>query len=220
VRQGYIQWLWPTLRYSVRRSANEQSLRLCFKEKGSISFWLKIIILCKATRTLMTSTCLTAVMLWPAKRWVTAFVVAIATFFVIGIPTAVIENPIFGRAIGVTAWSVPVLVATSVLSGMLFATYVRMDAVITDESSAKVGSIGGFLAYLAVGCPVCNKLALIALGSTGAIQYFGPVQPYLGAAGLLLLMYALRKRLVNEAQCSLPKPKKVKEQSQLEEINR
>ncbi|MEN9716861.1 MAG: hypothetical protein RLZZ483_836 [Actinomycetota bacterium] len=168
----------------------------------------------------MTSTCLTAVMLWPAKRWVTAFVVAIATFFVIGIPTAVIANPIFGRAIGVTAWSVPVLIATSVLSGMLVATYVRMDAVITDESSAKVGSIGGFLAYLAVGCPVCNKLALIALGSTGAIQYFGPVQPYLGAAGILLLMYALRKRLVNEAQCSLPKPKKLKEQPQLDEINR
>jgi hypothetical protein len=95
-----------------------------------------------------------------------------------------------------------------------------MDAVITDESSAKVGSIGGFLAYLAVGCPVCNKLVLIALGSTGAIQYFGPVQPYLGAAGLLLLMYALRKRLVNESQCALPKPKKVKEQPQLDEINR
>jgi hypothetical protein len=61
---------------------------------------------------------------------------------------------------------------------------------------------------------------LIALGSTGAIQYFGPVQPYLGAAGLLLLMYALRKRLVNEAQCSLPRPKKVIEEPKLDEVNR
>jgi hypothetical protein len=95
-----------------------------------------------------------------------------------------------------------------------------MDSVITDESSAKLGSVGGFLAYLAVGCPVCNKLALIALGSTGAIQYFAPVQPYLGAAGLLLLMYALRKRLVNESQCALPKPKKMKEQPQLDEMKR
>lgn len=168
----------------------------------------------------MTPSCLTAVMLWPAKRWGTAVVVAIATFFVIGIPTAVISNPVFGRAIGVTAWSMPVLIATSVLSGMLFATYVRMDSVVTDEIPAKVGSVGGFLAYLAVGCPVCNKIALVALGSTGAIQYFAPVQPYLGAAGVLLLMYALRKRLVNEAQCSLPKPKKIKEQPQLDEVNR
>lgn len=168
----------------------------------------------------MTPTCLTAVMLWPAKRWVAAIAVAVATFFVIGLPTAVIANPVFGRAIGVTSWSMPVLIATSLLSGMLVATYVRMDSVIIDESSAKVGSVGGFLAYLAVGCPVCNKLALIALGSTGAIQYFAPVQPYLGAAGLLLLMYALRKRLVNESQCALPKPKKVKEQYQLDEIQR
>ena len=67
----------------------------------------------------MTPTCLTAVMLWPAKRWVTAIAVAIATFFIIGIPTAVIANPVFGRAIGVTSWSMPVLIATSVLSGMV-----------------------------------------------------------------------------------------------------
>lgn len=168
----------------------------------------------------MNQTCLTAVMLWPAKRWVAAIAVAVATFFLIGLPTAVIANPVFGRAVGVTSWSMPVLITTSVLSGMLFATYVRMDAVITDENSAKVGSIGGFLAYLAVGCPVCNKLALIALGSTGAMQYFAPVQPYIGAAGLLLLMYALRKRLVNESQCALPKPKKVTEHHQLDEIQR
>jgi hypothetical protein len=192
-------------------------MRLCFEEKR---IGREVVILRKDIRQVMTPTCLTAVMLWPAKRWVAAITAAVATFFIIGIPTAVIENPVFGRAVGVTAWSIPVLIATSILSGMLFATYVRMDAVITDESSAKVGSIGGFLAYLAVGCPVCNKLVLIALGSTGAIQYFGPVQPYLGAAGLLLLMYALRKRLVNEAQCSLPKPKKVKQQPQLDEVNR
>lgn len=168
----------------------------------------------------MRPSCLSAILLWPAKRWITAVSVAIATFFLIGLPTAVIANPIFGRAIGVMSWSVPVLVATSILSGLLFATYVRIDPLITDDTSAKVGSIGGFLAYLAVGCPVCNKLALIALGSTGAISYFAPVQPYLGAAGLLLLAYALRKRLVNEAQCALPKQKKRNEETQLSEINR
>jgi len=193
-------------------------MRLCFEQKSR--FGREVIILRKAIRTLMNQTCLTAVMLWPAKRWVAAIAVAVATFFLIGLPTAVIANPVFGRAVGVTSWSMPVLITTSVLSGMLFATYVRMDTVITDENSAKVGSIGGFLAYLAVGCPVCNKLALIALGSTGAIQYFAPVQPYIGAAGLLLLMYALRKRLVNESQCALPKPKKVNEQHQLDERQR
>lgn len=193
-------------------------MRLRSNEKASLG--RKVFILKQDFRSVMTPSCLSAILLWPAKRWFTAVGVAIATFFLIGVPTAVIANPIFGRAIGVTSWSIPVLVATSILSGLLFATYVRIDPVITDETSAKVGSIGGFLAYLAVGCPVCNKLALIALGSTGAISYFAPVQPYLGAAGLLLLAYALRKRLVNEAQCALPKQKKGNKETLLSKINR
>jgi hypothetical protein len=54
-----------------------------------------------------------------------------------------------------------------------------------------------------VGCPVCNKVALIALGSTGAMQYFAPVQPYLALLGVLFLIYALQKRLVGESMCSV-----------------
>jgi hypothetical protein len=96
---------------------------------------------------------------------------------------------------------------TSILSGLLFATYVRNDSSLSEERSIKIGGAGAFLSYLAVGCPVCNKLVLIALGSSGAIQYFAPVQPYLAAAGLALLMYALRKRLINESQCKVKFPK-------------
>jgi hypothetical protein len=29
---------------------------------------------------------------------------------------------------------------------------------------------GGLLVYLAVGCPFCNKIALFALGASGAIR--------------------------------------------------
>ncbi len=152
----------------------------------------------------MMPNCFTALLLWPAKRWLAAGGVAIATFLLIGVPTAVIPNPVFGRSVEVTPWSTPVLLVTAVLTGLLFATYVRVDSVVADEVQAKIGGMGSFLAYLAVGCPVCNKLALIALGSTGAIRYFAPVQPYLAVAGIGLLLYALRQRLVNEASCKLP----------------
>jgi hypothetical protein len=54
-----------------------------------------------------------------------------------------------------------------------------------------------------VGCPVCNKIALIALGTTGAMQYFAPVQPYLALFGILFLLYALQKRLVGESMCAV-----------------
>jgi hypothetical protein len=68
----------------------------------------------------------------------------------------------------------------------------------------KIGSAGALLSFFAVGCPVCNKLALVALGYSGAIQYFAPIQPYLALAGIALLMYSLRMRLNNEYSCSLP----------------
>ena len=152
----------------------------------------------------MQSTCLTALLAWPARRWLVAVAVGIGTYFLLGLPTVVIENDLFGRDIGVTSWSVQVLIATSVLSGLLFATYVRVGEVPNTEREAKLGSLGGFFSFLAIGCPVCNKLAVIALGYSGAIQYFAPVQPYLAALGIGLLAYALRQRLINEASCKLP----------------
>ncbi len=130
--------------------------------------------------------------------------VAVLTYFVIALPTAVVENPVFGREIGVTSWSVTVIVVTSILTGLLTATYVKND--FSDESprQLKIGGAGALLSYFAVGCPVCNKLALIALGYSGAIQYFAPIQPYLAVAGIALLAYSLRMRLNNEYSCSIP----------------
>ena len=125
------------------------------------------------------------------------------TYIIIAIPTAIIKNPIFGREVGVTSWSIPVLIFTSILSGLLFATYVRNENYLPEERSAKIGSVGAFFSFLAVGCPVCNKVALIALGTSGAMQYFAPVQPYLALFGIVFLLYALQKRLVGESMCSV-----------------
>jgi hypothetical protein len=130
--------------------------------------------------------------------------VAVVTYFVIALPTAVIDNPVFGREIGVTSWSVTVIVISSILTGLLAATYVKNDFSDENPRQLKIGGAGALLSYFAVGCPVCNKLALIALGYSGAIQYFAPIQPYLAVAGIALLTYSLRMRLNNEYSCSLP----------------
>jgi hypothetical protein len=147
--------------------------------------------------------CFTALLLWSKKRWAVAIGSSILTGLFISLPTAIIKTPIFGREIEVTPWSVPVVIATSILSGMLFATYVNNDNSMKEERSLKVGGAGALFSFLAVGCPVCNKLVLVALGYSGAIQYFAPVQPYLAAAGILLLAYALRKRLIGESLCQV-----------------
>lgn len=147
--------------------------------------------------------CFTALLAWPAKRWLVAVFTALATGLVISIPTAVLKNPIFGREVGVTDWSTTVVFVTAVLTGLLVATYVKIDAELVEERSLKIGGAGAISSFLAVGCPVCNKLVLIALGYSGAIKYFAPVQPYLALIGISLLMYALRKRLSSESSCQL-----------------
>ncbi len=145
---------------------------------------------------------------WRSRRWAAAIVAAALTLLVLGLPTAVIANPVFGRSLAPTDWAFGVLVITSVLSGLLFATYVsdepggwRREP---GDRTARGGAVGGLLSFLAIGCPVCNKLVLIAVGSTGAVQFFAPVQPYLAVAGMGLLGWALWVRLRGEAICTLP----------------
>lgn len=144
-----------------------------------------------------------ALLAWPARRWLFALVIGLATYLLLGLPTVVVSNSIFGREIEITNWSVPVLVITSILSGLLAATYFQSQ-IYTSTSEVKLGSFGSFFSFLAIGCPVCNKIALLALGYSGAIKYFAPLQPYLAALGIGLLLYALRKRILNEYSCQLP----------------
>ncbi len=140
---------------------------------------------------------------WSIRRWITVAVSAIITGLVISIPTAVLENSVFGREIAVTSWSVPVVVITSILSGLLFATYIKNVSANTEDTSLKIGTVGAFFSFLAVGCPVCNKIALVALGYSGAMNYFAPVQPFLAFAGVAILTYALIMRLNGEVKCQV-----------------
>jgi hypothetical protein len=62
---------------------------------------------------------------WTSRRWTTAAIAAIIVTLVIGLPTDIVPNPVFGRAVGITWWSYPVLAVTALLGGLLAATYVR-----------------------------------------------------------------------------------------------
>lgn len=141
---------------------------------------------------------------WPARRWLTATGVAVATYVVIAIPTVLLPNPWFTRMTPPTAWAQPVLIATAIMTGLLVATYVAHPAVQGATKAARLGGAGAIISFFAVGCPVCNKLVLIALGTTGAMQYFEPIQPYLAAASIGLLLWALYKRVTSEDACPVP----------------
>jgi hypothetical protein len=142
---------------------------------------------------------------WSPRRWAAAIVGAVVVALAIGLPTELIPNPVFHRMMPTIWWNYPVWIATSVVSGLLLATYVREGGAAPDPPSRR-GGLGGLLAFFAVGCPVCNKLVVVALGTTGAMSWFAPVQPYLGLAGLALLGVALRGRLRGADRCAVPVP--------------
>jgi hypothetical protein len=111
-----------------------------------------------------------------------------------------------------------VLIITAVLGGLLLATYVRTPspaAVGPDDTTpasdpdaeldrpARLGGVGGLLSFFAVGCPVCNKLVVIALGTVGAREWFEPIQPYLAVASIVLIAAALRARLRGSIACTV-----------------
>lgn len=145
---------------------------------------------------------------WSPRRWLVAGAGALAVALVIGLPTDVIPNPVFGRPVPVTAWSYPVLLVMAVLSGMLLATYVSDSGALTapapDDAHARRGTIGGALSFFAVGCPVCNKLVVVALGTAGAREWFSPLQPFLATVSIALLVVALRARLRSAEACPIP----------------
>ena len=146
---------------------------------------------------------------WSSRRWYAAVLSGLGIGFLIALPTAVIPNPIFGRAIETTWWSYPTVIASAILGGLLIATYVRESIsddeieVTSTDTSLRIGTLGGFITFFAVGCPVCNKLVLLALGSSGAISWFAPIQPFLAVISLLFMLWALNVRLINQNSCAL-----------------
>lgn len=151
-----------------------------------------------------------ALRLWNTRQVLVAVLASTLIGLLIGMATALIPNPVFTRDIDPVWWNYPVWIMTSVASGMLLATYIQ-PATAVEQSDApdatarhgKLGMVGGFLSWFAVGCPVCNKLALIAFGYSGAITYFAPIQPLLGIAALLLTGIALVRRLKGQLLCEV-----------------
>ena len=148
---------------------------------------------------------------WTPRQYLVAAAVTIGFGLLVGIATVLIPNSWFARDIDTVWWNYPVWVLTSIGAGMLTATYVRpakgVPEIPTEEEgeqrTARMGIAGGLLAWFAVGCPVCNKIALIALGYSGAITWFAPIQPVLAIGAMLLTGVALVWRLRGTVACTV-----------------
>ena len=170
---------------------------------------------------------------WGPRQFSAAIIAAAVVAAIIGIATVLIPNPVFARDIPPVWWDYPVWLLSSAMMGMLVATYVRplqqsgrspesartgTDSATaegavdrSEKGGARAGGAAGVLAWFAVGCPVCNKVALLALGYTGALTWFAPFQPVLAVTALILATVALVWRLKGQVACPLPAPARVAE---------
>ncbi|MFB8764871.1 hypothetical protein [Nocardiopsis alba] len=146
---------------------------------------------------------------WGRREWTVASAGTVATLLLLGVPAVLVPNGLFSREVDPTWWSYPVWAAASILTGLVAATYVRGAAGPAAEGADRgrgKGIVGAALAWFAIGCPVCNKLVLLALGANGAMTWFAPLQPLLAVAGLALSAWALAVRLRAAESCPLPTP--------------
>jgi hypothetical protein len=119
-----------------------------------------------------------------------------------GLVTAIIPNPVFARQIPPEPFAIWTWVLSAPLMGLVLATYTVParptpiilvslqpgEAAVAERRSTTLGSLAGLGAFLAIGCPVCNKIALVLLGASGAMSVYAPLQPLIGAASLALLI--------------------------------
>ena len=135
------------------------------------------------------------------RRLSVGLVAAVVTALAIGISTGIIQTSFYHRMTPVLWWNYPVWALSAVLTGALVATYVRDPAIEVPTTQGGKTFAGSMLSLFAVGCPICNKLVVMAIGVSGALNWFAPIQPVLAVASLGLLSYALWARRRTAAAC-------------------
>lgn len=126
---------------------------------------------------------------------------AVLTALVSVIPTDIVHTGLFVRAVPVRWWELPVAIATAVMVGVWVALGDRR----RDERGGRSVVAGVVLSVFAIGCPTCNKVVVLLLGTAGALGVWAPWQPALGLVSLALLAVAVATRLRFRAQsCPVP----------------
>jgi hypothetical protein len=155
------------------------------------------------------------------SSWVQGLVAAVGTLavaVVVGVPTGLVATPFYARMTPAPWWSYWVWIATAVLSGLLIATYVRRP--FRSKAPSRAGVAANVGSLLAVGCPVCNKVVVAVAGVGGALNVWAPLQPIIAATSLVLLGWALRRRLVPPGVCPVPSAGIVAEEDQAPRVTR
>lgn len=159
--------------------------------------------------TILTGTAASVARTLDHRFWLTAAGGTVLAALVLGVPSAVVPNPFFTRMTPTEPFNVLIWVLSAPLTGLLLATYIARKGAAARDVHADAGSgratLGSVAAYLAIGCPLCNKIVVATLGVSGALNVFGPAQPFIGVVSVALLgatlVWRLRMRAHGCARC-------------------
>jgi hypothetical protein len=143
------------------------------------------------------------------KFWSIAAGGTLVALLVLGVPSAVLPNPFFIRMLPTEPVNVLVWFLSAPLMGLLLASYLSPPRLSGYQPPSDVGFVqasgGSLAAYLAIGCPICNKIIVAVMGVSGALNVVAPLQPMIGAASLALLgatlVWRMRLRAKGCARC-------------------
>jgi len=124
-----------------------------------------------------------------------------ALFFLMGVPTDLIDTPLFVRMVPRTPLDYGFLVVNSLLLGAYASLYYcGRERIRTgkEDYAAFGGTLGGVLAF---GCPICNKLLVLLIGVAGALTYIDPYRPFLGFASSGLIGLAVLSKVRQMQSC-------------------
>lgn len=127
------------------------------------------------------------------RFWLRLGLWTLGAAFAIGIPTVLIPNDFFRRMTPTRWWDFVLWAAAAPLIGLTMALR-SLPAARACRVDGKAVA-GGGLTYLAVACPICNKIIVALIGASGALSYFAPIQPILGVGAIALLLFALSRLL-------------------------
>ncbi len=144
----------------------------------------------------------------PPRTWVRAVPYALIAALFIGIPSDIIDTPIFGRPVELRSIDYVIWIISSALIGLTFAIRLPNRLREAEEKNDVRTAWGGFASFLAVGCPVCNQFVVAAIGTSGALTWWAPVQPIFGVLAIGFVLWALRTRLNTYQLATCPTPRK------------
>jgi hypothetical protein len=138
------------------------------------------------------------------RQWRVAAVVSVAALIAIGTVGQTLPWASPGRVYKIEWWNWATLIASSLLGGLIAATFLTPAG---RRVRAAAGSgLTGTGAAIVMACPVCSPLAIPLLGAGGVLAFFRGDRGWLALASVLILGVTLLMRLRAATGCAVRPP--------------